>query len=197
ASRRSPWPRAARTGLSARRAWTRAAARPGWRAARRAGRGGGLGTTAPPPPPRGGGPPQGAAGRPAGAPGGPADPATPPARAPALPRHALGLERKGQVALDREVGIERVVLEHEADAALPGGDAVERLAVEPAAAGGGVLEAGHDAEQRRLAAARGPEQREHATRTRHEPDAAQAPAAVGEGLGPVVDPQHRHSPTPD
>ena len=73
-------------------------------------------------------------------------------------RHARDLQAEGQVPLRRHARVERVGLEHHADAAilrlLPG----DVLAADPDLPGVDVEQAGDGVEQRRLAAARRPEE---------------------------------------
>ena len=73
--------------------------------------------------------------------------------APGL-RHASLAQSEGDVVGDGEPGKERVGLEHHAAIGARAGDG---LAVEQHAARGGAVEAGNDAQQRRLAAAGGAE----------------------------------------
>ena len=75
-------------------------------------------------------------------------------------RHAFLLQAEGDVVLDRHVRKQRVGLEHHVDRAPVGRDAFHVLAVEHDAARRRLVEAGEHAQQRRLAAARGAEQRE-------------------------------------
>ena len=67
-------------------------------------------------------------------------------------------EAEGDVVEDAHVAEERVVLEDEADMALADAEPKSVLAGEQHQAGGGEIEAGEDAQERRLAGARGPEQ---------------------------------------
>ena len=69
-----------------------------------------------------------------------------------------GAQREGDVLVDREVRIERVVLEDEGDVAVGGVEVLHRLAVDQDVAGVDVLEAGDGAQRRGLAAARGAEE---------------------------------------
>ena len=71
---------------------------------------------------------------------------------------ADGAQREGDVLVDREVRIERVVLEHEGGVAVGGVKVLHRLAVDQDVAGVDVLEAGDGAQRRGLAAARGAEE---------------------------------------
>ena len=87
---------------------------------------------------------------------------------------------------DRHVTEERVVLKHEADAALADLPAGRILAVEEHAAAIGRLEPRHDAQQRRLAATRRPEQRHQLARAHLEAHVAERREAA-EGLGDVAD----------
>ena len=63
------------------------------------------------------------------------------------------LEREGDVAAHAHVRIERVGLEHHREPALRGTDIGHVLAVDQDLSGGDVLEAGDEAQKRRLAAA--------------------------------------------
>jgi hypothetical protein len=74
--------------------------------------------------------------------------------------HAAHVEPERDVVLDGEVAEQRVVLEHEADRAHARVQVGRRLAVEPHLARVRRLEPGQDAQDRALAAARRPEQRD-------------------------------------
>src|SRR5688572_12302353 len=87
---------------------------------------------------------------------------------------------------DRHVTEKRVVLKHEADAALTNLPAGRILAVEEHAAAIGRLEPRHDAQQRRLAAARRPEQRDELARAHLEAHVVERREAA-EGLRDVAD----------
>src|SRR6266566_5223742 len=73
------------------------------------------------------------------------------------------LEAERDVVGHGQVGKQRIALEHDADVALVGGHAGEVGAVEPHPAAVGGQEPGDDAEQRRLATAGRPEQRDELT----------------------------------
>ena len=75
-------------------------------------------------------------------------------------RHAAHRQREADVLGHRHVREQRVVLEHHADLALVRRQARQRLALEQDLAGGRRLEAGEHHQRRRLARARGPEQRQ-------------------------------------
>ena len=68
--------------------------------------------------------------------------------------HAGDLEAEGDVLRDRQVGEQRIGLEHHADIALVGLQPGDVLAADDDRAGGRLLEAGDHAQHRRLAAAR-------------------------------------------
>ena len=68
------------------------------------------------------------------------------------------LQPEGHVLIDRHVRVERVVLEDHGDVAVLGRKVVHDLAVDGDGARGGFLQAGDQAQGRRLAAARGPDQ---------------------------------------
>ncbi len=70
-------------------------------------------------------------------------------------RRLRHLEREGDVVAHAHMRIERVGLEHHREAALRGPDVGRVLAVDQDLAGGDVLEAGDQAQQRGLAAAGG------------------------------------------
>jgi hypothetical protein len=76
------------------------------------------------------------------------------ARDPAHP------QAEADVPRDAHVREQRIVLEHHAEAALLGAQAVDAALVEPDAAAGRGEEACDEVERRRLSAARGPEQRD-------------------------------------
>ena len=71
---------------------------------------------------------------------------------------ADGAEREGEVLVDGEMRVERVVLEHEGDVAVGGAEILDRLAVEQDFAGVDLLEAGDGTQRRGLAAAGGAEE---------------------------------------
>ena len=75
-------------------------------------------------------------------------------------RHAVLLEAEGDVALDRQVRKQRIALEHHVDRPPVRRHAGDILPVEQDAALARLLEAREHPQQRGLAAARGPEQRE-------------------------------------
>ena len=87
------------------------------------------------------------------------------------------LEAEGDVAEDRQVREEREILEHQADAARLRGDEARRPRhlepVDQHPSGGRLLDAGGDAQQRRLSAARRPEQANDLRRCDVEVDAGQ------------------------
>ena len=70
------------------------------------------------------------------------------------------LQPEGHVVIDRHVGIQRVVLEDHGDIAVLGREAVHSLAVDGNGARGRFLQAGDQAQGRRLAATRRPDQRQ-------------------------------------
>jgi hypothetical protein len=70
------------------------------------------------------------------------------------------LERKGDVAIDIHVRIERIVLKDHGHAPLVGRPVGDALAVEQHVAAAGLLEPGDEVERGRLAAAGGPQQRD-------------------------------------
>jgi hypothetical protein len=74
-------------------------------------------------------------------------------------RQAAHLEPEGDVVGDVHVGKQRIVLKHHADLALLQRHALDALAVHLDPPGIGEIEAGNHPEQRRLARARGAEQR--------------------------------------
>ena len=74
------------------------------------------------------------------------------------PLAADGAQREGDVLVDGEMRIERVVLEDEGDVAIGGAQVLDRLAVEQDVARVDLLEAGDGAQRRGLAAARGAEE---------------------------------------
>ena len=114
------------------------------------------------------------------------------ARAHLLARNPSRLEREREIPLDGEVGVEGVVLEHEAHAAPADGNVVEALTVQEEAPRAGLIESRNDPQQRGLAAARRAEQREHAPGTGHERDVVERPRAVGEDLRQLGHPQLAH-----
>ena len=73
-------------------------------------------------------------------------------------RRALGPQREGDVVANRQVRIEPVALKHHGDAARARRHVVDDVAVDQELAGRGLLQARDDAQERRLAAARRPEQ---------------------------------------
>src|SRR5258706_15125136 len=73
------------------------------------------------------------------------------------------MEGKTHVGRDRHVRVERVALEHHGDVAVLGIEVVDDPAVDGDRAAADVLEAGEHAQQRRLAAARGPDQHHELT----------------------------------
>ena len=75
-------------------------------------------------------------------------------------RHAVLLETEGDVALDRQVRKQRIALEHHVDRPPVRRHAGDILAVQQDAAFARLLETREHPQQRGLAAARGPEQRE-------------------------------------
>ena len=108
------------------------------------------------------------------------------------PRHA---EAEGEVPLRRHPRIERVGLEDHADAAvlrlLPG----DVLAVDPDLAAGDVEQAGDGVEQRRLPAARRPEQDDEFARRDVEIEIPQD-LEMAERDAEILDRDFRHLPTP-
>ena len=110
------------------------------------------------------------------------------ARAPhaLLARHTRDLERKGDVLLDRAPGKGRLLLEHHADRGVRTGD---RLAFDDDAAFVLIDQSADDVEQRRLAAARRSDDRQHFARRdveRHAIDRGDRLRAVAEALDEVV-----------
>ncbi len=90
--------------------------------------------------------------------------------------HAAHVESEGNVALDRQMGEQRVVLKHQADVAGVRGAGGDVLTAEGDAAGGGRHQAGDDAQDGGLAAAGRSEQgNELAARDRE--------VAVGDDFG--------------
>ena len=75
-------------------------------------------------------------------------------------RHAAHVQREGDVLLDRQVREQRVVLEHHADVALVRRLVGRQLAADPDLACRRLDQPGDDHQQRGLARARGPEQRQ-------------------------------------
>ena len=98
----------------------------------------------------------------------------------------LHAQAEGHVVEHRHVPEQRVVLEHEADLALAHVLVGRVLAVEQDAAVGRVLEAGDDAQQRRLAAARRAEQRDELAGRELEADIVERDE-VAERLADVAD----------
>ena len=90
----------------------------------------------------------------------------------------LGLRRlaraqaEGDVLEHRQVGIERVVLEHHRDVAVARAQVVDDLAADLDRAAVGLLEAGDGAQQRALAATRRPDEHGELARRDVEVDAA-------------------------
>ena len=79
----------------------------------------------------------------------------------ALPHvHAAHGERQADIVGDRHVRVERVALEHHGDVAVACRQAVDPAAADGDAAAVVAFEPGDDAQQGRLAAARGPQQRQ-------------------------------------
>ena len=72
-------------------------------------------------------------------------------------RHLALLEREGEVVVDRLVGVERQVLEHDRDVAIAGPHVVDALVVDEHVAGRRLLEPHDGAQERRLAGAGRPE----------------------------------------
>ena len=72
----------------------------------------------------------------------------------------LQIQAEGDVVVHVQVVEQGVLLEHRVDAALVGGDARHVLALEQHLAGGGHFKPADDAQQRGLAAAGGPQQRD-------------------------------------
>src|SRR5512140_1801163 len=92
------------------------------------------------------------------------------------------LEGEREVSRHGEVRVERVILEDEADVAGRRRDSVERPAVEREAPRRRALEAGNEAQERRLPAARWAEEREDAPRRGAERHAVERPRAAREDL---------------
>ena len=69
--------------------------------------------------------------------------------------HALQLERHGDIALQAQPGVQRMLLEHQGTSRARLGD---RLAIGKHAASAGLLQPRHQVQQGRLAAARRPDQ---------------------------------------
>ncbi len=80
------------------------------------------------------------------------------------PRRADHAQREADVLGDRHVRVERVALEHHGDVAIAGLEARDVAAVDRDRAAVGLLEAGDDPQRRRLARARGAQQREELAR---------------------------------
>ena len=109
-------------------------------------------------------------------------------RAPDLrPRAATDLQRERDVLGDREVRIERVVLEDHRDVALRGVERADRPVAEVDLARADVLDAGDHLQRRRLAAARRSEQRQQLAVGAGEtqvPDGLDRPVALADSLEP-------------
>ena len=73
-------------------------------------------------------------------------------------RHLLDVETEEDVVANREVRVKRVALKHHGEVALAGQHLVGEFAVHDELTGGNALEAGDDAQKRRLAAAGGPDE---------------------------------------
>ena len=105
------------------------------------------------------------------------------------PRRDLGrpelpqLEAVGDVVRDRHVGPERVVLEHHADVPLVRRQPVHHAVAEADLARVGLVEAGHEPQQRRLAAARRAQEREQLAVI----DGEVGPIHRGDGAEPLDD----------
>ncbi len=93
-------------------------------------------------------------------------------------------EAEGDIVEHRHVAEERIVLEHEADAALARIDPEHALSFDPDVARIRPFEPGDDAQKRRLARARGPEQSQELAAVDRQADALQGDEAV-EVLGYV------------
>jgi hypothetical protein len=97
-------------------------------------------------------------------------------------RHAAAREREGDVLGDREMGVERVELEDEADVTLGGRARRHVGAGEADRPRARQLEPGHHAQRRRLAAARRSQQHDELALCRSEVDPLHGARAVGVGL---------------
>src|SRR5262249_36878190 len=102
------------------------------------------------------------------------------------------LEREGQVARHGKVRIESVVLEDEADVALPWRDVVEWYVVVDEAAFGRAVEPRDDPQERRFATARRSEKRQDVPGTDRERDAVQRSHPAGEHLADALASQLTH-----
>ena len=100
-----------------------------------------------------------------------------------LGRHALAAQRKAHVPGDRHVRVQRVVLEDHRHVALARGQVVDDDVVDEDLAVGDRLEPGDHAQQRRLAAARGPDEDHELPVGDVQIDAAHRERAVAVALG--------------
>ncbi len=96
-------------------------------------------------------------------------------------------EAEGEVAPDRQVGIERAVLEDHGDVALAGRQTVQHLPVQDDAAAAGRFQAGDHPQDGRLAAARGAHQHQHLAVGNLQGEVVHGADAAGEGLGDVTE----------
>jgi ABC-type ATPase involved in cell division len=108
-----------------------------------------------------------------------------------LARPAGHLQGKGDVSRDRHVREERVALEHRVDGSPFGRRVLEVDAVEHDGAGIGQVESGNHSQERGLAAARRPEQREKLARVDRKADVIDR-NEVAEASGDVADFEQRH-----
>jgi hypothetical protein len=104
----------------------------------------------------------------------------------------LHAQSEGDVVEHRHVAEQRVVLEHEADLALAHMGVGGVLAIQQHTPCVGLLQAGNDAQQRRLAAARGAEQRHQLTGGKVQRHIAQG-GEVAEALVDVLDLDSHHA----
>ena len=111
-----------------------------------------------------------------------------------LPGLAAHLQREGDVLADGHVGEERVGLEDHADRPLAGGHVGQVAPGDLDDARIGPLEPGDAAEQRRLAAARGAEERDELARRHLERDVVERPDLSEAFADPLQrDPAHQPS----
>ena len=101
------------------------------------------------------------------------------------------LQRERDVAFDRHVREERIALEHHPHGPALRGAPGEVLAVQQDAAAVGNIEAGDHAQQRRLAATRGPEQGEKLSGFDADTDIVDC-GEIAEAAGDVLDLEQRH-----
>ena len=116
------------------------------------------------------------------------------ARADLVLGHLPALEPEGHVVGDVEVLEQRVALEDRVHVALVGRHGLHRLALEVDASLAGLLEAGHHAQRRGLAAARGAEQREELALLDLEVEVVHG-HRVAEALGHALEADRAHAPS--